>query len=173
MSDGVRSLIWRHFGRHAFAMSPHVAHGLRRRLLTMAGASIDPRAKVRRSAAIDRPWNLTMGALSIIGDDAIVRARGAVRIGARCVVSQMAVLSTERRLPGGAEQVEPIHIEDDCWVAADALVLPGSTLRAGTVVGARAVVQGELPGWKVCVGHPARPIRDRTFAAPNETATGA
>jgi putative colanic acid biosynthesis acetyltransferase WcaF len=174
MSDGgIRGLGWRLVGRHLFAMSPTLAHGFRRGLLRMAGGSIDPRAKIRRSAMVDRPWNLTLGALTVVGDDAVLRSRGAIRIGQRCVVSQLAVLSTEQRVPGRDDQVEPIHIEDDCWVAADAMVLPGSTIRAGAVVGARSVVQGELPGWQVCVGHPARPIRAREFNAPNEPAPGA
>ena len=49
-------------------------------------------------------------------------------------------------------------------MAADVLVMPGSTVRAGTVVGARGMVEGELPAWKIAVGEPARPVRDRHFA---------
>jgi putative colanic acid biosynthesis acetyltransferase WcaF len=57
----------------------------------------------------------------------------------------------------------PIALGDDVWVATDVFVGPGVTIGAGTVVGARSSVFGDLPMWKVCVGSPARPIKDRTF----------
>ncbi len=33
-------------------------------------------------------------------------------------------------------------------------------------LGARSSVFGNLPEWKVCVGNPAKPIRDRVLRAP-------
>ncbi len=80
-------------------------------------------------------------------------------------MSQLAIVTTEMLDPIDPSQSidAPITIEDDCWVAADSLVLPGSVIRAGTVVGARSLVEGELPGWTVAVGQPARPIKARAF----------
>jgi len=56
-----------------------------------------------------------------------------------------------------------ITIEDECWLATDVYVAPGVTVGKGTVVGARSSVFKDLPAGKVCMGSPARAIRDRIF----------
>ncbi len=163
---GWRSLYWRLLGRVLFRCSPHIAHGRRRRLLRLAGAHLTGNVKIRRSVRIDRPWNLRAGHLTIFGDHAALRLLCPVSIGERCVVSQHAIITTEMLDPNDPSRVisGPVTIEDDCWIAAETLVLPGSVVRAGTVVGARGMVEGELEGWSVAVGQPARAIKPRTFA---------
>ena len=86
------------------------------------------------------------------------------------MVSQLAVLTTDIVEPdqdGTPDPAKrrrgPITIEDDSWVATEPMVLPGAVVRAGTVVGARGLIKGELPGWSVCVGQPARRIKERAF----------
>ncbi|MCW5774850.1 MAG: hypothetical protein KIS87_00190 [Phycisphaeraceae bacterium] len=163
----MRAFLWRTLGRWAFRLSPHVANGWRRTVLRAFGARLAPNMKVRRSVAIDSPWLLSVGSLTVIGDRAALRGGGRITIGDRCVVSQLAIVTTEARDP--AEQRHPVRrgdivLEDDCWLAADALAMPGTRLRAGTVVGARSLVHGDsLPGWTVAAGQPARPMKKREF----------
>ncbi|MBK7403450.1 MAG: colanic acid biosynthesis acetyltransferase WcaF [Phycisphaerales bacterium] len=166
-----RAWWWRLVGRRAFAWTPHTAHGLRRRVLRAFGARLAGSVKIRRSVRIDRPWNLAAGHLTIFGDHAALRLAETVTIGERCVISQYAVLATEMVDPVASDPASgrlvsktgAIVIGDDCWVAADALVLPGSRIEKGTVVGARSLVDGDLPGWSVAVGEPARAIKSRAF----------
>lgn len=162
---GWRGVYWRVAGRVLFRFSPHVAHGFRRRLLRLAGARLRGNVKIRRSVRIDRPWNLSAGHLTVFGDHAALRLRRLLSVGERCVVSQHAIVTTEMLDPRDPGRVVEgaITIEDDCWIAAETLVLPGSVVRAGTVVGARGLVEGELPGWSVAVGQPARAIKPRAF----------
>ncbi|MEM7755838.1 MAG: colanic acid biosynthesis acetyltransferase WcaF [Planctomycetota bacterium] len=154
----------------AFRLSPQPLHNIRRKILTLCGAKVAGNAKIRPSAKIDRPWNLSLGELAIIGDDAEINAAEPISIGARCVVSQLAVLTTDIVEPDQTGTPDPfqrrrgpIAIEDDSWVATETMVLPGATVRTGTVVGARGLIEGELPEWSVCVGQPARRIKDRGF----------
>jgi len=161
---GFKRWLWGAAGRRVFACTPHTAHRFRCRLLRLFGAEIAGAVKIRRSVKIDRPWNLRAGRLAIFGDHAALRLREPISVGERCVVSQYAILATEMLDPGTGEPASgPITIEDDCWVAADTLVLPGTTIHAGTVVGSRALVEGDLPGWTVAVGQPARGIKPRAF----------
>lgn len=160
-----KQALWRTLGSRIFGCTPHTAHTFRRRLLRFFGATLTGNVKIRRSVRIDRPWNLTAGHLTIFGDDAALRLCAPITIGERCVISQHAILATEMLDPDtGEPTAAPITIEDDCWIAADALVLPGTTVHAGTVVGARALVATDLPGWTVAVGEPARAIKPRIFA---------
>jgi maltose O-acetyltransferase len=61
-----------------------------------------------------------------------------------------------------------IIIEDDVWIGAGAVIMPGVTLRRGTVVGANSVVTKDTEEYAVVVGAPARKIRSRadTTSAP-------
>ena len=54
-----------------------------------------------------------------------------------------------------------IVIEDDVWIAANAVILPGVTLAKGTAVGANSVVTKDTEPYSVMVGAPAKRIRYR------------
>lgn len=58
--------------------------------------------------------------------------------------------------------VEKITIEDDVWISAGAKILKGSVLRNHSVIGANAVVKGEIPENGVAVGMPAKVIKYRS-----------
>lgn len=49
----------------------------------------------------------------------------------------------------------------DVWIGREAMILPGTRIGSGAIVGARAVVSGEVPPYAVAVGNPARVTRLR------------
>ncbi|MBM43606.1 MAG: colanic acid biosynthesis acetyltransferase WcaF [Phycisphaerae bacterium] len=155
----LRRCFWRCIGRLLFRCSPHPTYGYRRLLLKLAGMRQGRNVRFRRSVDIDHPWNISIGDLTMIGDDVLMRASAPIRIGARCVISQYCTLLTSTRETAPSE----IMIEDDCWVATDSLVLPGARLEDGVVVGARAMVEGHLPGWQIATGEPAVARRERVL----------
>ena len=57
--------------------------------------------------------------------------------------------------------VEPIVIGDDVWIVAGVKVLRGSTLRNHCVIGANAVVKGDIPDSGIAVGIPAKIVKYR------------
>ena len=57
--------------------------------------------------------------------------------------------------------VEKIVIEKDCWIGANVTVLKGSVIHDGAVIGAKALVKGEIPEYSICVGIPAKMVRER------------
>jgi virginiamycin A acetyltransferase len=52
-------------------------------------------------------------------------------------------------------------IGNDVWVGDGATILPGARLGSGVIVGARAVVSGEVPDYAIVAGNPARVVRRR------------
>ena len=161
-----RPRMWRWVGQHAFRLSPHMCYGFRRRLLRRFGTTIAGSAKVRRTVEIDRPWNVSIGDLTVVGDAARFRAAEPITIGSRCVISQYAILLTEMRAPDidmHPMQTAPITIEDDAWVATDVFLEPGTRVESGAVIGARANASGTVPAWQISVGRPARPRGPRTM----------
>ncbi|GAB5467531.1 MAG: CatB-related O-acetyltransferase [Rhodospirillales bacterium] len=67
------------------------------------------------------------------------------------------IASYRASLPRGADTT----VGHDCWIGREALLLPGATLGHGVIVGAGAVVAGEVPDFAIVAGNPARIIRKR------------
>jgi acetyltransferase-like isoleucine patch superfamily enzyme len=56
---------------------------------------------------------------------------------------------------------QPVVIEDDVWIATRVIILPGVRVGKGSVLGAGAVVTGDIPPYSVAAGVPARVLRSR------------
>ncbi len=160
----ITGFLWEAIGKHLFRISFHNWYRLRARLLRLFGASIHPTSRIRPTVRITRPWNLTVGAHTAIGDHAIVFCLGKITIGERCVISQYTHLCaaghnyTARDMP---TIVDPIMIGSDVWLAADTFVGPGVTIGEGSVVGARSTVTRSLAAGKICAGDRAVALSDR------------
>lgn len=60
-------------------------------------------------------------------------------------------------------------IDHDCWIGANALILPGCRrIGIGAVIGAGSVVTRDIPDFAVAVGNPARVVRLRLGAVDAE-----
>lgn len=56
-------------------------------------------------------------------------------------------------------ETKPVVIEDDVWVGANSVVLPGITIGKHAVVGAGSVVTRNIPSFSVALGNPAKVIK--------------
>lgn len=54
-----------------------------------------------------------------------------------------------------------ILIEDDVWIGANCVLLDGTVLRQGCVIGAGSVVRGEIEAYTVNAGQPLRTVGRR------------
>lgn len=54
-----------------------------------------------------------------------------------------------------------VKIEDDCWIASNAVILAGVTVGKGSVVAAGSVVTNDVPPYSVVAGVPAKVIKSR------------
>lgn len=53
----------------------------------------------------------------------------------------------------------PVHIGNNVWIGAGAVVLPGVTIGENSVIGAGSVVTRDIPANVVAVGNPCRVLR--------------
>ena len=56
--------------------------------------------------------------------------------------------------------VNDITIGDKCFIGARASILPGTNIGYGSIIGACAVVKGEIPDFSIVVGNPCKIIGD-------------
>lgn len=61
----------------------------------------------------------------------------------------------------GDTEINPVIIEDDVWIGARAIILPGVRIGKGAIVGAGSVVTKKIPPMAIVAGVPAKIIRYR------------
>lgn len=60
----------------------------------------------------------------------------------------------------GLQYVIDVHIGNNVWIGAGALIMPGVTIGDNTVIGAGSVVTKDIPANVVAVGNPCRVMRE-------------
>lgn len=147
-----------------FAFSPRFMYGLRRFLLRCFGAKIGKGVIIRPTSKITYPWKISIGDYSWIGDNVVLYSLGEIEIGNNTVISQRSYICTGSH-DYNSESFDiyskKITIGDKCWLATDVYVAPSVTIGDFTIVGARSSVFSNLAPNKICVGSPAKPIKDR------------
>ena len=91
-----------------------------------------------------------------------IRIGRAVTIGANVTITDTDFHPLEpaaRRRDFQAGTSAPVVLEDECFVGMHALILKGTRIGRGAVVGAGSVVVGEVPPGAIVAGNPARVIR--------------
>lgn len=64
------------------------------------------------------------------------------------------------RLQGMCDR-KAVIIEDNVWIGARAIILPGVTIGTGSVIGAGSVVTKDIPPMVVAAGNPAKVVKLR------------
>lgn len=60
----------------------------------------------------------------------------------------------------GCQYNAPVRIGRNCWIGANAVIVPGVTIGDNTVIGAGSVVTKDIPSGVVAVGNPCRVLRE-------------
>lgn len=124
---------------------------------------------VPSSFRIFPPFNADFGKNIHVGEDVFINSgckfqdQGGIFIGDRALIGHNVVLATLNHPLAPARRAAvvpaPIHIEEDVWIGAGAVVCPGVRIGAGAVVAAGAVVVRNVPPMTVAGGVPAQVIK--------------
>jgi len=140
-------------------------HEARRNAITALLGAIGERVRVEPPFHCDYGVNIHLGDDVYINVSCIVIDCASVRIGDRVLVASGVQLVTathpvdaaERRI--GLELALPIAIGEDTWIGAGAIVCPGVTIGARSVIGAGSVIVRDIPPDVVAAGNPCRVLR--------------
>lgn len=90
-----------------------------------------------------------------IGDDTLIGGN------TKIIDNDFHPIDMEARINNDPRKIgtRPIHIGKNCFIGCNALILKGTELGDGCVVGAGAVVSGSFPKNSVIAGNPAKIIR--------------
>lgn len=104
-----------------------------------------------------------------INSGAYINGVGGIQFGNHVLIGNNVTISSGEHPINGAQPPifsrlaipKKIVINDDVWIGAGAVIMPGITLAKGTVIGANAVVTKDTEEYSIYVGVPARKIRNR------------
>jgi putative colanic acid biosynthesis acetyltransferase WcaF len=131
-------------------------------LLRAFGARIGAGLVIKPRVTIKYPWFLELGAHVWLGEGVWIDNHTTVRIGSDVCISQGAYLFTgnhDWNDPRFRFFCRPITVEDGVWVAAKAVICPGSVLTRMSVVAAGVVWRGTTAAAAVYTSPP--PARSR------------
>ncbi|MGZ4552422.1 MAG: acyltransferase, partial [Mycobacteriaceae bacterium] len=113
--------------------------------------------------------SLRIGDKVVFGKDNVVNAYLDIEIGASTLVADWVYICdfdhiyADVTMPIKDQGIvkSPVRIGPDCWIATKVTVLRGTRVGRGCVLGAHAVVKGDVPDGSIAVGTPARVVRNR------------
>ncbi len=177
-------------GSFAFGTGATISGGCRLTVPTGAHLDIGAQVWLARDVEIDVLTRIAIGAGSTLQRNGTVI--GDVSIGRGCVIAPNFFASSGRhyfdrwpelpiRVQDGRVALnanmslthsQRIVVEDDCWIGANAVVMPGVRIGRGAIVGANSVVTHDVGPYSVAAGSPARVLRPRLEYRPKRGLDG-
>lgn len=134
-----------------FVMNRHVKIG--------SNVSLYPGVQFFGDGPIEIGDNVSIGNNTLIyaAKDAGIKIGNNVMIGALSyMIDTDHGIEKEQLMRKQACVSDKIVIEDDVWIAANSVVLRGSIIHEGAVIGAKSLVRGEIDPYGIAVGVPAK-----------------
>jgi maltose O-acetyltransferase len=141
---------------------------MRRRLLPFG--KIGKNVTLERGSWFEHPENITIGDDTGANRYCFIHAGGGVEIGRNVMLGPFVTIYSQNHnwrergicIADQGRTRAKVVIEDDVWLCAGSVVLPGVKVRMGTVVAAGAVVTRDTEPYAVVGGIPAVKIGERT-----------
>lgn len=153
--------LWRQFD--ATPMADNVAFALRFRqmLAQHLFEECGDNCRFFKGVTFTYGHNITMGDNVVVHDSVHLDDRGKLTIGDRVSISDHAHVYSHDHDIVDQTEVTNYHtiIEDDVRVTFDSMVQAGVKLGENSVVGGKAIVNGDVPAHHIAVGQPARSVR--------------
>lgn len=137
----------------------------RTRLLRELVGAVGENVIVQPIFACDYGYNIQFGRNIFINYHCVFLDCARIEIGDNVQIGPCAQLYTAQHpidpaiRRSGLESARPIRIDHDVWIGGGAIILPGVTIGAFSVVGAGSVVVHDVPPGTVVAGNPARLLR--------------
>ena len=103
-----------------------------------------------------------------IGKNTIINAGANIVIGKKCLISANCILQCSSHNDNENRNIQDlgylhadIHIEEDCWIGANSIVLKGVIMKKGSILSALSKLQDNTDPFYIYAGNPAKKIKRR------------
>jgi len=153
--------LWRQFDATPMADNIEFALRFRRMLADHLFAECGDGCRFFKGITFTYGHNIAVGDNVVIHDDVHLDDRGQLTLGDRVSVADSAHVYSHDHDVVDQTEVYNYHtvLEDDVRLGFDAMVRAGSRVGENAMVGAKAILQGDVPAHHVAVGTPARSVR--------------
>ena len=109
---------------------------------------------------ITSPLKLKLGEDILVSHECLIQGAGGISIGNRVMLGpRVQLITANHDISTKLTIMSPIIIEEDVWIGAGAIILPGTTLGKHSVIAAGAVVTKDVEPYSVVGGIPAKLIK--------------
>ncbi len=138
--------------------------GIARRCLDYSGKNVN----IEKNANFGTGAGIRLGNNSGLGINC--KVRGPLVIGNDVMMGPDVIIYTENHCTErtditmrgqGSTKPEKVVVQDDIWIGARVIILPGVTIGRGSIIAAGAVVTKDIPPFSVAAGVPAKVIKSR------------
>lgn len=143
--------------------------GIRYALLRSISSRVGDNVALFPGVVLKSPELLEVGDNVSIHPFCYIEANGGVSIGSDVSIAHgVSILSSEHNYDNQRKAIkdqgltyQPVSIEQNVWIGAKATILAGVHIESGSIVGAMALVNRDVPGDVIVGGVPARQIKTR------------
>lgn len=117
-----------------------------------------------KGVIIQSPENVSVDDNSRIGDYVHMWGGGGITIGKNVLIATHSVITSQAHdinasLYIDSQVMKPVNIEDNVWIGASAVVLPGVTVGKNSIIGAGAIVTKNILPNSIAQGVPAKVVK--------------
>jgi len=138
-------------------------------LLKMMGAKVGKQVTIYPSVWIAPGRNLVIGDQVDLAMGVLITTSGGVEIGDRTLIGyRTQIISANHVIPDGNSRIfdsgherKKVVVENDVWIGANCLIMPGIRIGEGAIVAGGSVVTKDVAPFTIVAGAPAKLIRRR------------
>lgn len=123
---------------------------------------------IKDAVVVKHHENIVIGKNCEINEFCFINGKGGIFIGNNVLISPgvKIVSFNYQHKRDKPIRVQPyvlrkVVVEDDVWLASNTIVVPGTRIGKGSVIGAGSVVTKDIPAYSIAVGNPAKVIKKR------------
>ena len=153
--------LWRQFDSLPIADNVEFALRFRRMLADHLFEECGDGCRFFKGISVTYGHNITVGDNVVIHDDVHLDDRGRLTVGDRVSISDGVHVYSHDHDVVDQTEVRNYHtiIEDDVRLTYDAMVRAGCKVGENAIVGARAIVQHDVPAHHIAIGMPAKSVK--------------
>ncbi|MFB9159915.1 acyltransferase [Chromobacterium violaceum] len=132
-------------------------------LIRLLGGKVGAKTTIKGRVKIDFPWRLNIGSNCYISSSVYLDCRGGkIFVSDNADISEQShiyTLSHDINSPDFCVKAGDVYIGERVWICFRAVVLPGSRIEDGCVIGANSVISGTTESNTLYQGVPCKKIK--------------